>query len=91
MFRLAGPGRVCHETLAQPLFVTCAINTGAPSGSEAGNHLIVQIPRVVGSLGARKNVFVIGTTNRPDTSNTAVIYPGHLCQLIYILLPGLLS
>ena len=43
------------------------------------------------SVGARKNVFVIGATNRPDIIDPAVIRPGRLDQLIYIPLPDLES
>jgi transitional endoplasmic reticulum ATPase len=45
----------------------------------------------IDGVGARKNVFVIGATNRPDVLDPAVIRPGRLDQLIYIPLPDLKS
>merc|ERR1712176_1096861 len=52
-----------------------------------GNQILTEIDGV----GARKNVFVIGATNRPDILDPAVIRPGRLDQLIYIPLPDLAS
>ena len=53
--------------------------------------MINQILTEVDGVGARKNVFVIGATNRPDIIDPAVIRPGRLDQLIYIPLPDLES
>lgn len=53
--------------------------------------MINQILTEVDGVGARKNVFVIGATNRPDIIDPAVIRPGRLDQLIYIPLPDLAS
>ena len=38
-------------------------------------------------VGAKKNLFFIGATNRPDILDEALIRPGRLDQLIYIPLP----
>lgn len=59
--------------------------------SEAGDRVINQILTEIDGVGARKNVFVIGATNRPDVLDPAVIRPGRLDQLIYIPLPDLKS
>ena len=65
--------------------------SGGPGSSEAGDRVINQILTEIDGVGARKNVFVIGATNRPDILDPAVIRPGRLDQLIYIPLPDLLS
>mmetsp|Transcript_30995 Transcript_30995/g.70897 ORF Transcript_30995/g.70897 Transcript_30995/m.70897 type:complete len:470 (-) Transcript_30995:59-1468(-) len=59
--------------------------------SEASDRVINQILTEIDGVGARKNVFVIGATNRPDVLDGAVIRPGRLDQLIYIPLPDLKS
>ena len=64
---------------------------GGPGSSEAGDRVINQILTEIDGVGARKNVFVIGATNRPDILDPAVIRPGRLDQLIYIPLPDLKS
>jgi len=65
--------------------------SGGAGGSEAGDRVINQILTEIDGVGARKNVFVIGATNRPDILDPAVIRPGRLDQLIYIPLPDLAS
>jgi len=65
--------------------------SGGAGGSEAGDRVINQILTEIDGVGVRKNVFVIGATNRPDILDPAVIRPGRLDQLIYIPLPDLQS
>eukprot|EP01040_Poterioochromonas_malhamensis_P004694 gene4693-5030_t len=60
---------------------------GGGGGSEAGDRVINQILTEIDGVGARKSVFVIGATNRPDILDKAVTRPGRLDQLIYIPLP----
>lgn len=69
----------------------CFLLIGGAGGSEAGDRVINQILTEIDGVGARKNVFVIGATNRPDILDPAVIRPGRLDQLIYIPLPDLKS
>jgi transitional endoplasmic reticulum ATPase len=60
---------------------------GGGGSSEAGDRVINQILTEIDGVGARKSVFIIGATNRPDILDSAVTRPGRLDQLIYIPLP----
>jgi transitional endoplasmic reticulum ATPase len=53
----------------------------------AGDRVINQILTEMDGVGKKKNVFVIGATNRPDIIDPAIIRPGRLDQLVYIPLP----
>eukprot|EP01036_Dinobryon_divergens_P033452 gene33451-43237_t len=64
---------------------------GSGGSSEAGDRVINQILTEIDGVGAKKSVFVIGATNRPDILDNAVTRPGRLDQLIYIPLPDYLS
>merc|ERR1712043_125161 len=59
-------------------------------GSDAGgaaDRVINQILTEMDGMGSKKNVFIIGATNRPDIIDSAILRPGRLDQLIYIPLP----
>jgi len=60
---------------------------GGGGASEAGDRVINQILTEIDGVGARKSVFVIGATNRPDILDPAIMRPGRLDQLIYIPVP----
>eukprot|EP01112_Ceratiomyxa_fruticulosa_P004785 TRINITY_DN15331_c0_g1_i1.p1 TRINITY_DN15331_c0_g1~~TRINITY_DN15331_c0_g1_i1.p1 ORF type:complete len:244 (-),score=57.84 TRINITY_DN15331_c0_g1_i1:58-789(-) len=66
---------------------------GSSSGDAggAGDRVINQILTEMDGMGAKKNVFIIGATNRPDIIDPAILRPGRLDQLIYIPLPDLPS
>lgn len=53
----------------------------------ATDRVINQILTEMDGMNKKKNVFIIGATNRPDVLDTAVMRPGRLDQLIYIPLP----
>lgn len=38
-------------------------------------------------VGGKKNLFIVGATNRPEILDEALLRPGRLDQLIYIPLP----
>merc|ERR1712167_241436 len=56
-------------------------------GGGAGDRVINQLLTEMDGVGAKKNVFIIGATNRPDIIDTALMRPGRLDQLIYIPMP----
>ncbi|PVV03740.1 hypothetical protein BB560_001768 [Smittium megazygosporum] len=61
---------------------------GATLGDSGGTDRVLnQILTEMDGMNAKKNVFVIGATNRPDQIDPALLRPGRLDQLIYIPLP----
>jgi len=58
-------------------------------GGGPGDTVINQMLTEMDGAGAKKDVFFIGATNRPDILDAALIRPGRLDQLIYIPLPDL--
>jgi len=62
---------------------------GSSSGDAggAGDRVMNQLLTEMDGVGAKKNVFVIGATNRPDIIDPALMRPGRLDQLIYIPMP----
>lgn len=53
----------------------------------ATDRVINQILTEMDGMNKKKNVFIIGATNRPDVLDPAIMRPGRLDQLIYIPLP----
>lgn len=60
-------------------------NVGDASGT--ADRVINQILTEMDGMSNKKNVFIIGATNRPDIIDSAILRPGRLDQLIYIPLP----
>jgi len=56
-------------------------------GGGAADRVMNQLLTEMDGVGARKNVFIIGATNRPDIIDPALMRPGRLDQLIYIPMP----
>ncbi|KAM1739839.1 hypothetical protein FF1_015370 [Malus domestica] len=53
----------------------------------AGDRVLNQLLTEMDGMNAKKTVFIIGATNRPDIIDPALLRPGRLDQLIYIPLP----
>merc|ERR1719245_3042504 len=60
---------------------------GGGDAGGASDRVINQILTEMDGMGSKKNVFIIGATNRPDIIDSAILRPGRLDQLIYIPLP----
>jgi len=62
---------------------------GSSSGDAggAGDRVLNQILTEMDGMNQKKNVFIMGATNRPDQIDPALLRPGRLDQLIYIPLP----
>ncbi|CAM1321106.1 VCP (predicted), partial [Pycnogonum litorale] len=62
---------------------------GGSAGDAGGaaDRVINQILTEMDGMSSKKNVFIIGATNRPDIIDSAILRPGRLDQLIYIPLP----
>merc|ERR1711874_239995 len=83
-FCIVAPDTVIHCE-GEPI----AKSRGGSSGDAGGaaDRVINQILTEMDGMGSKKNVFIIGATNRPDIIDSAILRPGRLDQLIYIPLP----
>ena len=65
-----------------------AVKRGSSAGdSGVGDRVINQLLTEMDGVGAKKNVFVIGATNRPDILDPAIMRPGRLDQLMFVPMP----
>ena len=53
----------------------------------AGDRVMNQLLTEMDGMNVKKDVFIIGATNRPDIIDPALMRPGRLDQLIYIPMP----
>ena len=60
---------------------------GSVGDSGGADRVVNQLLTEMDGMNAKKNVFVIGATNRPDQIDPALLRPGRLDQLIYVPLP----
>lgn len=68
---------------------TVCLQRGSSSGDAGGaaDRVLNQLLTEMDGMNAKKTVFIIGATNRPDIIDPALLRPGRLDQLIYIPLP----
>merc|ERR1712111_81383 len=66
-----------------------ARGSGGGDAGGAGDRVMNQLLTEIDGVGAKKNVFFVGATNRPELLDEALLRPGRLDQLIYIPLPDL--
>jgi transitional endoplasmic reticulum ATPase len=59
----------------------------SPGDSGGADRVINQLLTELDGLEARKTIFTIGATNRPELIDPAIMRPGRLDQLIFIPLP----
>ncbi|KAL1814662.1 hypothetical protein ACET3Z_017236 [Daucus carota] len=66
-----------------------ATQRGSSQGDAGGaaDRVLNQLLTEMDGMTAKKTVFIIGATNRPDIIDPALLRPGRLDQLIYIPLP----
>ncbi|CAI0379091.1 unnamed protein product [Linum tenue] len=66
-----------------------AVQRGGSQGDAggAGDRVLNQLLTEMDGMSAKKTVFVIGATNRPDIIDPALLRPGRLDQLIFIPIP----
>ena len=57
----------------------------------AGDRVMNQMLTEMDGIGAKKSIFIIGATNRPDILDPAIMRPGRLDQLLFIPMPDLPS
>jgi transitional endoplasmic reticulum ATPase len=59
----------------------------AYDGGGAADRIMNQLLTEMDGFSSKKNVFIVGATNRPDILDPALVRPGRLDQLMYIPMP----
>jgi len=71
--------------------IASARGSSAGDAGGAGDRVINQLLTEMDGVGQKKNLFIVGATNRPELLDKAVMRPGRLDQLIYIPMPDAAS
>jgi ribosome biogenesis ATPase len=66
----------------------CPRRGGADSGGAVAERVVNQLLTEMDGLEARKDVFVIAATNRPELVDPAMLRPGRIDKLLYVPLPS---
>ncbi len=67
------------------MFLAKSRGGSAGDGGGAADRVINQILTEMDGMGAKKNVFIIGATNRPDIIDSAILRPGNKISNVYFL------
>lgn len=60
---------------------------GGDGSNQAGERVVNQLLTEMDGVAARKQIYVVGATNRPDMIDAAMLRPGRLDKLLYVPLP----
>uniref|UniRef100_A0A6U2ZA75 Vesicle-fusing ATPase n=1 Tax=Paramoeba aestuarina TaxID=180227 RepID=A0A6U2ZA75_9EUKA len=71
--------------------IASARGSSAGDAGGAGDRVVNQILTEMDGIEGKKQVFIIGATNRPDIIDPAIMRPGRLDKLIFIPLPDMES
>ncbi|KAL0385099.1 UNVERIFIED_CONTAM: Cell division cycle protein 48 [Sesamum radiatum] len=81
--RHGNPLRVCFSSTSLIQLLLSSVGDAGGAADRVLNQLLTEMD----GMTAKKTVFIIGATNRPDIIDPALLRPGRLDQLIYIPLP----
>jgi transitional endoplasmic reticulum ATPase len=70
--------KLLNNNLKKFLYLAKSRGGSVGDGGGAADRVINQILTEMDGMGAKKNVFIIGATNRPDIIDSAILRPGNL-------------